>query len=298
MASAGAVNVLGIDVSDGLQARWQAWLAPALQPFFVAPGRANRWPTAAPEAPVLSAELGHTYRTWAIDRSLQVIWLDEATFLDMPRSRRAALVRAQVEHRRGAVPSVRRWANAIEASELRSQADGHRFVWWPSLVEASRGEILPRVVSRSPDGAAPAACPSRHRDVDAATWTKCARVLPNARGIAGSFPSASGPNCFATVMAAAGIAEVADDCVVQPPFLQWLDAVCRRGGNDGDPGTVLVWRDSAGDPVHAAVTIGDGWALEKASAEWWTPRAVRSVVDVVRASRARGQRLQRYHLTR
>lgn len=86
--------------------------------------------------------------------------------------------------------------------------------------------------------------------------------------------------------------------MLQAPFLEWLAGACRRsGGGDDEPGTVLVWRDGNNLPVHAAVTIGDGWALEKASGEWWTPRAVRSTKDVIRAARAAGQRLERHRIT-
>lgn len=85
--------------------------------------------------------------------------------------------------------------------------------------------------------------------------------------------------------------------MLREPFLAWLDTTCRLGGRDEEPGTVLLWRDSDGEPFHAAVTIGDGWALEKASGEWWTPRAVRAVRDVIRASRAPGQHLERHHIT-
>jgi hypothetical protein len=98
-------------------------------------------------------------------------------------------------------------------------------------------------------------------------------------------------------MAAAGVAGAAREWMLQATFLGWLDSACRPGGRDDDAGTVLVWRDSKGVPVHAAVTIGDGWTLEKASQEWWTPRAVRSVGDVIRTSRARGQRLERHRIT-
>ena len=247
----------------------------------------------------LGTEIGHTYQSWRIDRSLKILWLDEPAFLEMPRARRATLVRAQVVHRRGAVPSVRRWSDVIDAETLRSQADGHRFVWWPSLVALDPHGVLSRVVGAAPEGAATEAHASRHADVARKTWVRCAQVLPDAERIAGTFAPSTAANCFATVMAAAGVAGAEDACMLQVPFLQWLAGACRRsnGGSDDEPGTVLVWRNSSGDPVHAAVTIGDGWTLEKASGEWWTPRATRSTKDVIRAARAPGQRLERHRIT-
>jgi hypothetical protein len=235
-----------------------------------------------------------------------VLWVVEATFMDLPRGRRADLVRFQAACGRGAVPSVRRWSDVVDdSSVLRAQADGHRFVWWPSLLASSSDRVaaavLSRVVRSSPDGAAPAASPSRHREVPRSTWAACAAAdLPAARELAGSFPLSSGPNCFGTVLAAAGVPGAATSCVVEDTFLGWLASRCRPSppgrGADDTPGTVFVWRDARSVPVHAAVTIGDGWVLEKASGEWWTPRAVRPVAEVVRATRLPGQHLERHRL--
>src|SRR5688500_9886168 len=100
--------VLGVEVSADLHNRWRQWLAPDVQPFFVDSLRA--WPKSVLATnSALSPEQGDTYKAWRVDRSLKTLWLDEATFHDMPRSQRAAMVRAQVERRRGAVPSVQRW---------------------------------------------------------------------------------------------------------------------------------------------------------------------------------------------
>ena len=67
----------------------------------------------------------------------------------------------------------------------------------------------------------------------------------------------------------------------------------RPGGEDARPGTVLVWRDRDGLVLHAAVTLGDGWALHKPSQGWMTPRKVLSVRDVKRRARQAGARLSR-----
>ena len=287
--------MLGIEVEEARRGDWCDWLAPEVQPFFVDSRRS--WPNvSAVDEHTMSEELGHTYRTWRVDRALEILWLDEAAFRELSRAERTALVRAQVEHRRGAVPSVRRWSDLLDPATLRSQADGRRFVWWPSLVAADPDGVLARVVESAPDGAAPDGAPSRHAEVGPTTWQSSSRIVPEARRIAGSFPPSSGPNCFATVMAAAGVAGAEHECTLQEPFLAWLEAACRPGGHDEDPGTVLLWRDTDGAPVHAAITIGDGWALEKGSAEWWTPRAIRTAREVIKASRARGQRLERHRV--
>lgn len=285
---------MGITVSRELHERWQRWLAPDLQPFFVESLRG--WPKSMVRDRSLSPELGDTYQSWRIDRSLKILWLDEPTFLDMTRAQRTALIRTQIRHRRGAVPSVGRWSDVLDSATVRAQADGRRFVWWPSLVGANPRAVLSRVVNAGPDGAETEARPSRHREVARATWDRCADVLPAAKRVAGSFQSAGRPNCFGTVFAAAGVSSELE-WIDQPPFDAWLDSACLRGGDDDTAGTVLVWRNSTGAPVHAAVTIGDGWALEKASQDWWTPRAIRAVGDVIRTSRTRGQRLERHRTT-
>lgn len=172
---------------------------------------------------------------------------------------------------------------------LRAQADGHRFVWWPSLLRPHALTVLPSTVTEVD------VLPSRHAEVAEQTWQRCAAVLPRARGLAGSFARSSGPNCFGTVLGAAGADETGGRVVVEP-FLAWLHDACTRGGRDDEPGTVLVWRDREGKPQHAAITIGDGWALEKPSQEWSTPRGILSVDQVISSNRAHGLRLERHRV--
>ena len=265
------VRVLGIDVDRVLLERWKTWLAPARQPFFVERGGAR--------SRAMSEELWDTYHLWRVDKSWRVRWLTEDEFFALPRAERAALVRQQVVARRGAVPTVRAWADLVDA---RTQADGHRFVWWPSLVTdaaAIRHVAHDRMKSR-------------HREVKASTW----RALPAAKALAGTFPDRSGPHCFSTVMAAAGVTESPATYTGREPFDDWLRTTCRPGADDSRPGTVWVWRNREGLSVHAAITLGDGWALEKPSREWSSPRTVATVKDLLRYNRHPGERLERHRL--
>lgn len=134
---------------------------------------------------------------------------------------------------------------------------------------------------------------SRHREVSEATWDRARDVLPRARDLAGTFAGQSGPNCFGTVMAAAGVPGAEDVWLLREPFEEWLSSATRPGGFDTDPGTVLVWRDAEGVALHSAVTLGDGLALHKPSQGWMTPRKVLSVRDVMARARMRGARLSR-----
>lgn len=256
-------HVLGIDVADDLLRRWDAWFAPAEQPFQVASLPAGLR-TLVPDgpAPRLSPEHRDTFLVYSPGWRL----LDEPTLTALPTPVRRALARSR-------------------PSELRP-------VTWPSTLVAERRRRLVRYVEIG-------VRPSRHSDVTTATWSRCADVLPGARRLAGTFPEGSGPNCFGTVMAAAGVAGAEHEWMHQPPFEAWLAEASRpvRGtAQDGEPGVVLVWRDATGLAQHAAVTLGDGWALSKPSQAWCSPRTVWSVREAIMAARQPGLRLERHRL--
>src|SRR5258708_39039655 len=112
--------------------------------------------------------------------------------MGLSSSMKAKLVRDQVIHRRGAVPSVRAWSDLIDRSLLRELGDGYRFVWWPSLISDDKVRaVLTRVVESGP-------LASRHREVPEAVSRGCATVVPGARRVAGTFLMGSGPNCVGT----------------------------------------------------------------------------------------------------
>jgi hypothetical protein len=280
------LEVLGIEVDAALVDDWARWLAPEVQPFVV--GSDDRWDAIDDEGGTVTPEVNDTYHLWAVPKGSRMLWLSERGFSSLPRPLRGAVVREQVVRRRGAVPSVRAWRDVLDAEALRAQADGHRFVWWPSLLERDAWEIVRRVLVRG-------RLPSRHREVGETTWRACSDVLPHARELAGTFATGSVANCFGTVIAAAG-GDITGVYERVDPFVDWLASSCTRGGDANHPGTVLVWRDSEGQPVHAAVTIGDGWVLEKPSQEWHAPRAIVTCDEVVRTTRLPGQRLERHRL--
>jgi hypothetical protein len=280
--------VLGIEVAPQLLRTWGRWLAPETQPFYVDnPEDLGLRPD--PPGP-MSPELRDTLKLWNLNADVPRVSMTEQRFVELPRSMRAALIRSQVRVGRGGVPTVRAWSDLLDSRDLRAQADGHRFVWWPSLLKGGRAvEVLARFVSAG-------RLASRHAEVPAAVWRRSARVLPGAHGLAGTFPRMSGPNCFGTVMAAAGIDGAEDQWMQEQPFEAWLNQAAHSGGEDHQPGTLLVWRDPSGRPRHAAVTLGDGWALEKPSQEWSSPRTVLTVSKTIRSNRASSLRLSRYRL--
>lgn len=129
----------------------------------------------------------------------------------------------------------------------------------------------------------------------ASVWRSAEAALPEVARLAGTFPDASGPNCFGSVMAAAGVAGAEAEWMMRQPFEEWLARSTAAGGRDENPGTVLVWRSAEG-AEHAAVTLGGGWAFHKPSQGWMSPRVVLTAADVVRSSRAQGLRLSRRRL--
>jgi hypothetical protein len=277
------LTVLGIDVSPALLANWIDWLAPDVQPFFVTERQAIDWDLPVNDREP-TAEQRDTYRTYGVDSSAVLVsWLDESSYLSLPKPTRARLVRTQVNHNRAAVPTVRQWQAVLDGPELRRQADGHRFVWWKSLLQDA-DLVLPRIVSEDLG-------PSRHTEV--VDWPS-----ERARHLAGTFAEGSGPNCFGTVMAAAGVDGAEDVWMQRDPFERWLADNTVAGGRDDVPGTVFVWRDAAQAVQHGAVTIGAGWMLHKPSQSWMTPRKIRTVAEVRRATRTAGWRLHRRSLKR
>ncbi|MDQ2845292.1 MAG: hypothetical protein M3Y77_02835 [Actinomycetota bacterium] len=247
-------------MSESLLAVWSGWLAPETQPFYLPAALATGMPT---ESASLTSELRDTFAVYRLAKDLRAVWLSQKVFAGLPKATRSTLVRAQVSCGRAAVATVRSWSSVLDSDDLRKQADGHRFVWWPNIVALAPATILGRVVSAGPGT-------SRHAEVRESLWRRCAGVLPGARSIAGTFPTGSGANCSGTVMAAAGVADSVDAWMLQEPFDSWLKENTTRGGSDHVAGTVLVWRDRDDIARHAAVTIGDGWCLEKPSQSWMT----------------------------
>lgn len=137
---------------------------------------------------------------------------------------------------------------------------------------------------------------SRHTEVGDESWSQLASLLPGARRAGGTFPGRSGPNCFATVMAAAGVPGAGEVWMLREPFEDWLDGSTIRGGTDDAPGTVLVWRSPDGLVQHAAITIGHDLALHKPSQGWQSPTKVLTTAEAKLSSRAKGRRLSRHTL--
>ncbi|MVN85777.1 hypothetical protein GO986_03255 [Deinococcus sp. HMF7620] len=274
------MNVLNIDVPSALVSHWRAWLVPAQQPFFLTEGETQTLGLGSVprDDAALTPELRDTFTLWSVrPAAKRVVWLSPAQWAALPARVRRDLLRAQVRHGRGNVPLGRQYR------DLRPGLPVGRFLW---LREDLTAEVLTRLVAQD-------AAPCQRARVPEVVWHAAEDQLPGARALAGTFPAGSAGNCFGTVMGAAGVPGAAHTWVQREPFEAFLAARTRRGGQDDQPGTLLIWRSRDGLAQHAAVTLGGGWALQKPAQTWWTPRVVLPVGQLRRHSRTRGQRLTR-----
>lgn len=272
-------NVLGIPVPAELVERWRDWFAPEVQPFPVGdPELGDRGRKISP-----SDEVRDTF--WMYGG--RWIWLDEQEFSELPFAVRSALLRERqaTGRLRELTESVRQLVDHVRI--------GTRVVWWPSVLHSVGDQPVLDYVDEG-------VRPSRHREVTNATWRRTESLLPNAADLAGTFPTGSGPNCFGTVMAAAGVASAESEWMFQEPFEKWLAESARpiRGtDHDQNPGVIFVWRNADGLATHAAVTLGDGYALSKPSQSWCSPRLIWTVRETIMAARQPGSIICRYLLT-
>ena len=283
------MRALNIEVPDRLIQRWLAWFSPEVQPFVVNDALLARVGDRLGDKG-LSLELRDTYCLYGLARGLRCVWLSEAEFMELDRAQRSALVRAQIVYGREIVPTVRAWAPLV-GEAARTQADGHRFVWWRSLLDSVEEQVLTDYIEEGRR-------PSRHDEVPDDLWNSVTQVLPGARALAGTFPAASGPNCFGIVMAAAGVAGADGVGMQRETFEDWLADATRPGGGDDDAGTVLLWHSPDRLVQHAAVSLGEGWVLHKPSQGWMSPTKVLTTAECKASSRSTGRRLERRFILR
>lgn len=272
------MRVLNILVSPDLLAGWADWLAPPMQPFFLTAAEASALglSTVALADWQRTPELRDTFALWSLpDAADRVALLSEEDWNSLSATVCRRLVRLQVQHGRGNVPHAKAFADLWPRLG--------RFVWWPSM-------LTPNLVARAVAGKSQAC---QREQVPQAVWEAAEKLLPRAYTLTGTFAEASGPNCFGTVMAAAGVLGAELEWMQREPFEEFLSSRTRSGGNDDHSGTLLVWRGLGRQLEHAAVTLGGGWALHKPAQSWTAPRVVLPTRALIRAYRTPGHRLER-----
>lgn len=277
-------HVLNVAVTTPQLNRMSALLAPVQQPFW-GPRMLLAETAAIVHATEPTKTTCDTFGRWGSSAAEPHVMLDEDTFSALPQPLRAQLIRAQVGVR-NLVPTVRAWR---ELPEARLQADGHRFVWWPSLIQGHESQALRAFVEDDAQA-------SRHDEVPASVWSACESALPRARVLSGTFALGEDANCFSTVLAAADPGAASEEWVLREPFEDFLSTRTRPGGRDDEPGTVMVWRSADQLVQHACITLGQGWVLNKPNQCWHSPRSVLSVRQAIVQSRAPGRHMSRRRL--
>lgn len=279
------MRVLNVPVSAELRALWRGWLAPARQPFFLTGEEAAAFDLQTlPRAELtLTPEERDTHAVWGISAAAdRVAWLELADWHGLGSKRQREFLALQLGHRRGNIPRRRDFADL-----LPGLPEAH-FLWTPDRLTDA---VLQRVVTLSAGDT-----PCQKSGVPESVWEAASVHLPRVRELAGTFARHSGANCFGAVMGAAGVPGAENEWMGREPFGAFLQERTRSGGDDTRPGTVLLWRSADGLAQHAAVTLGEGWAFQKASQVWTSPRVVLRVNELKRAARQRGQRLSRLTL--
>ncbi|HEU4324426.1 MAG TPA: hypothetical protein VFS21_14830, partial [Roseiflexaceae bacterium] len=128
---------------------------------------------------------------------------------------------------------------------------------------------------------------------------------PAVEDLANTFCAHSGPNCFATTLAAI----TPDRASAQLISQLWLTAdaflhgLAQRGYRDQQTSTiepadltdaVVVWADQAGEPRHACYVITAGIALNKDSQTWYAPRQLVDLAEIIGVWAEDGYRLSVY----
>lgn len=275
------MRVLNIPVTPELLQRWRGFLAPERQPFFLTAAEAGRLGlgTVPRHAAGLSPEERDTFWTWNVSREAErVVWLSPQEFAGLSAQTRRELLRLQVQHGRGNVPLGRHF------TDLLPGLSPGRFLW---SAEQLSPEVLARVLAYKER-------PCQRDSVPDAVWNTAVAVLPRVRELAGTFSDGPG-NCFGAVMGTTGMIGAEDTWVGRETFDAFLQERAASGGNDEQPGTLLVWRSKQG-VEHAAVTLGNGWAFHKPSQLWSSPRVVLPLRELILTNRAPGRRLERSRL--
>ncbi|GAA5502336.1 hypothetical protein Dxin01_02080 [Deinococcus xinjiangensis] len=277
------VQLLNIPVSPDLLLRWRGYLAPNQHHFFLtaAEAQALELPTQPCDSVMLTPEQRDTYTTWQIPQEADQIGMLSTTEFDALSSNiQRQMLALQVKHKRGNVPLGRHFRDFLP------DLPAGRFLWRPEYITP---EVLSRIIAKGQR-------PCQRQQVPQAVWDAAAPVLPRVRDLAGTWPQGSAGNCFGAVMGAAGVVGAEHEWMQREPFEAFLTERTKKGGQDADAGTILLWRSADGLVQHAAVTLGGGWAFEKASQTWMTPRTVLPTRELIAANRTEGWRLTRHTL--
>lgn len=288
--------ILGCPVSDALLDTWAERIVFEREPLLLTEEACGLLPAgtvilSAKEFSALggwvSLDFHDSYDLYAMRRQgLQAALLTPAEFRSLPPSARTALMRLQAERGRGQIYGeafVRELCQGRMPEAFKQdlfETDGGlmlalRHDAWRALSGEARRRWLAAFVP--------------HGRQDCLSATLRDRLSPSVRALSGTFAPQSGPNCFATALAA-----VTDDPVqalsiaglwLHPePLLRGLDQrgfKARPMHDHSAPGSVLLFADATGRVQHACFALGEGLALNKDSQAWYAPRQIQPLTTVL-----------------
>ncbi len=289
-----------------LLAHWCHHLAYAPPPFYLTDTLAGQMPARSLvltrdeyAAMMTNRSFTDAYRGFAVDRAAtHVALLAPVVMEQMSHSLRYELAQTQWQVGRGQLYSLPELVPILEGvldddallARTIATADGALIALdatlWQSLDAARRTQLVAAFLRRERE---PYSFLARQVLEDVA-------LLPHRRALlyslASGYVADSGPNCFATALAAtADTWEEAETVAAlwlhTGPFERWLAAAgysCCPGASAADTlltDAVLVWRDADGDAQHACYVVGQGVCLNKNAQCWFAPRHLAATADVL-----------------
>lgn len=297
-------SLLGCPVSPALFRQWRTLLVSTTAPFYLPDAMSHIVP---PEVAVVTREelrqqdwplaFTDSYALWRVHRDATLVaLLAPEEFRRFPPELQTSLLQLQWELGRGQIYAAETlrtvlgplaWATIPHYAQFMTD-DGLKVALdaaiWQALDPAAQWQLLSAFIDQNQPGCCTAAMAPED-------WQALAAAHPPiVAQLAGSFAWTSGPNCFATALAATTTSldtaqTVASLWLFAAPFLRGLAA---RGYHKmheltgaAPAGGVLVWQNASGDVVHACYCLGDGLVLNKDSQTWYTPRMVQRLEDVL-----------------
>ncbi len=284
------MNILGCEVSVLTLEGWSGFFVFELEPFFLLSESRALLSNSQPRAELKpSLELADAYLTYLVSKEAQfVALLKPNEFRALPREAQNDLMAVQKQLGRGQFYELEFVRNVLGEIPVFLEPDvvADQFVLrhdvWIAFTPEIRFRLMVDYVSLERQDCLSSITPEN-------TW---AAIPEQVRRLAGTFSSASGANCFATVIAALTpdlleSQRISNLWMLECEFLESLQA---QGFHDAGklklpikPNSVLTWWNPSGNVIHACLMLEFGLALNKDAQSWFTPRQILRLEDVLKS---------------
>jgi hypothetical protein len=293
------IKLLGTSISKKLLRTWLNVLVYPTAPFFLTNETKSQLPNyvhlSRTEFRAMFRDLSFhdSYGTYDIKlEGAWVILLNSQQLQALPNKRKRQLLHLQTSLGRGQVYKFDEYKDLLEDSELE-QAQRQIFFWeektmlelnhtlWRSFSFATQKHWLAKFVSEDRSE-----CLSSQ--LSKKEWQSINKRYRAIKHLVG-FVDSSGPNCFATTLAA--LLDVEKAKGVSSLWLQsetFLREIERRGYQKSNlevnanlpDGSILVWQNDNG-LQHACLYLGEGLAFNKDAQAWFAPRQILKLETVL-----------------